>query len=62
METYDRERRQLPAPIGGWVWGWTRSAETWNGRLAMLALFSVLLLELVTGRGAIGTLLALMPQ
>ncbi|KAL6785866.1 FEC1 [Auxenochlorella protothecoides x Auxenochlorella symbiontica] len=62
LETYDRDRRQLPAPIGGWVWGWTRSAETWNGRLAMLALLSVLLLELVTGRGAIGTLLALMPR
>ncbi|PZD74440.1 hypothetical protein C1752_01285 [Acaryochloris thomasi RCC1774] len=25
-----------------WKWGWTRNAELWNGRLAMLGFFLVL--------------------
>lgn len=25
-----------------WEWGWTRNAELWNGRLAMLGFFVVL--------------------
>ena len=32
LETYDRERRVLPAPVLSWKWGWTRSAEIVNGR------------------------------
>ena len=32
LETYDRERRVLPAPVLPWKWGWTRSAEIVNGR------------------------------
>ncbi len=34
LQTYDRERRVLPAPVRMWQWGWTKSAETWNGRIA----------------------------
>ncbi len=34
LQTYDRERRVLPAPVRMWEWGWTKSAETWNGRIA----------------------------
>ena len=51
LETYDRDRRALPAPIVPWQWGWTKSAETWNGRIAMIALVVILLLEVTTGRG-----------
>lgn len=32
LETYDKERRVLPMPLTQWKWGWTQSAETWNGR------------------------------
>ncbi len=31
LEAYDRDRRVLPSPVEIWQWGWTRSAETWNG-------------------------------
>jgi len=41
LETYDRERRVLPPPVLIWKWGWTKSAETWNGRIAMLAIVVV---------------------
>jgi len=44
LETYDRERRVLPPPVLIWKWGWTKSAETWNGRIAMLAIVVVRLL------------------
>lgn len=53
LETYDRDRRVLPAPIQPWQWGWTKSAETWNGRIAMLALVVILLLEVTTGQGVL---------
>ena len=39
--------------ISSWIWGFTASAENWNGRLAMLGFFATLLLELVTGKGVI---------
>lgn len=29
LGAYDRERRTLPAPVGPWEWGFTKSAETW---------------------------------
>eukprot|EP01026_Neomeris_dumetosa_P063370 TRINITY_DN60153_c0_g2_i1.p1 TRINITY_DN60153_c0_g2~~TRINITY_DN60153_c0_g2_i1.p1 ORF type:complete len:496 (-),score=59.01 TRINITY_DN60153_c0_g2_i1:561-1991(-) len=56
LETYDSERRQLPAPILVWKWGWTRSAETWNGRIAMVAVMLILLLEVTTGQGVLTNL------
>jgi hypothetical protein len=34
-----------------WVWGFTTSAENWNGRLAMLGFSFLILIELVTGKG-----------
>ena len=33
LQAYDRERRVLPPPVSVWQWGWTKSAETWNGRI-----------------------------
>ena len=53
LETYDRERRVLPLPVFPWKWGWTKSAETWNGRIAMLAMAIVLILEVATGQGVL---------
>lgn len=51
LATYDIERRELPAPVAMWEWGWTKSAETWNGRAAMLAVLALLVLEVTTGQG-----------
>lgn len=59
LATYDGDRVRLPLPVdvgAVWRWGWTRSAEVWNGRLAMLCVFSALALELTTGRGVLSTL------
>jgi ferrochelatase len=50
LGAYDRERRALPAPVGPWEWGFTKSAETWNGRIAMVAIIVIFLLEITTGR------------
>ena len=57
LDAYDRERRVLPTPVLFWQWGWTISAETWNGRIAMLAVIVILTLEAFTGRGVIAGLL-----
>ncbi|CAH1434589.1 unnamed protein product [Lactuca virosa] len=51
LATYDSQRRELPAPVTVWEWGWTKSAETWNGRAAMLAVIVLLFLEVSTGEG-----------
>ncbi|TYI02190.1 hypothetical protein ES332_A11G253400v1 [Gossypium tomentosum] len=51
LATYDSQRRELPPPVTVWEWGWTKSAETWNGRAAMLAVLMLLLLEVTTGEG-----------
>ncbi|KAJ8769121.1 hypothetical protein K2173_000896 [Erythroxylum novogranatense] len=51
LATYDSKRRELPSPVTVWEWGWTRSAETWNGRAAMLAVLVLLVLEVTTGEG-----------
>lgn len=56
LEAYDRERRTVPPPVGLWQWGWTSSAEIWNGRVAMVAVFLILLLEVSTGQGIISSL------
>lgn len=49
LETYDNERPVLPSPEIAWTWGWTSSAETWNGRIAMVAVLLIFLLEITTG-------------
>ncbi|KDO58724.1 hypothetical protein CISIN_1g009474mg [Citrus sinensis] len=51
LATYDSKRNELPPPVTVWEWGWTRSAETWNGRAAMLAVLVLLVLEVTTGEG-----------
>ncbi|KAK6150834.1 hypothetical protein DH2020_015766 [Rehmannia glutinosa] len=51
LAAYDSQRRELPPPVVVWEWGWTKSAETWNGRAAMLAVFVLLVLEVTTGEG-----------
>ncbi|KAI5383957.1 ferrochelatase-2, chloroplastic [Lathyrus oleraceus] len=51
LAAYDSQRRELPPPILVWEWGWTRSAETWNGRAAMIAVLLLLFLEVTTGEG-----------
>ncbi|CAL1371851.1 unnamed protein product [Linum trigynum] len=51
LAAYDSKRRELPPPVTVWEWGWTRSAETWNGRAAMLAVLVLLVLEVTTGQG-----------
>lgn len=51
LATYDTQRRELPPPVPVWEWGWTKSAETWNGRAGMLAVLALLLLEVSTGQG-----------
>lgn len=59
IATYDRDRRALPSPVVMWEWGWTKSAETWNGRIAMIALISIVMLELTTGQSFIRNVLSL---
>ncbi|KAJ3675315.1 hypothetical protein LUZ60_004357 [Juncus effusus] len=51
LAAYDSKRGKLPPPITVWEWGWTKSAETWNGRAAMLAVLALLVLEVTTGEG-----------
>ncbi|TXG60230.1 hypothetical protein EZV62_014803 [Acer yangbiense] len=51
LAAYDSKRSELPPPVTVWEWGWTRSAETWNGRAAMLAVLVLLVLEVTTGQG-----------
>lgn len=53
LATYDTLRRELPPPVAMWEWGWTKSAETWNGRAAMLAVLTLLVLEVTTGQGVL---------
>eukprot|EP00192_Tetraselmis_astigmatica_P005298 CAMPEP_0117649278 /NCGR_PEP_ID=MMETSP0804-20121206/881_1 /TAXON_ID=1074897 /ORGANISM="Tetraselmis astigmatica, Strain CCMP880" /LENGTH=503 /DNA_ID=CAMNT_0005454993 /DNA_START=281 /DNA_END=1792 /DNA_ORIENTATION=+ len=57
LETYDRDRLALPTPYNhGWKWGWTKSAEVWNGRIAMVAIMTILAIEVVTGQGVVDSL------
>jgi protoporphyrin/coproporphyrin ferrochelatase len=57
LAVYDGERRQLPAPENlQWQPGWTLSSEAWNGRIAMVALAIIVLLEALTGRSVFGDL------
>ena len=59
LEAYDRERRAVPSPVDFWQWGWTKSAETWNGRVAMIGIWGIVALELFSGRSLIKQLLNL---
>ncbi|MFM6192938.1 MAG: chlorophyll A-B binding protein [Planktothrix sp.] len=34
-----------------WDWGFTPSAENWNGRLAMIGFLSAIVVELISGQG-----------
>nr|WP_083896860.1 chlorophyll a/b-binding protein [Oscillatoria acuminata] len=34
-----------------WKWGFTPSAEIWNGRLAMIGFLAATLIEIATGQG-----------
>ncbi|XP_020111569.1 ferrochelatase-2, chloroplastic isoform X2 [Ananas comosus] len=51
LAAYDSKRGELPPPVTVWEWGWTKSAETWNGRAAMLAVLALLVFEVTTGEG-----------
>ena len=55
LETYDKERKVLPSPVF-WEPGWTRNAEMWNGRIAMVAIIAILAIETLTGRGIVQNL------
>jgi hypothetical protein len=35
----------------GWNWGFTSSAESWNGRLAMIGFLAAIVIEFVSGQG-----------
>ena len=39
--------------MGRSPWGLKRNAEVWNGRLAQMAFTTVLLQELITGKGVV---------
>ncbi|MBE9009205.1 hypothetical protein IQ250_03180 [Pseudanabaenaceae cyanobacterium LEGE 13415] len=36
-----------------WKWGFTPSAEIWNGRLAMVGIVAAILVNLLTGQGSL---------
>ena len=46
-------RRGDARGLTGAAGDWTQSAETWNGRIAMLAIVVVLILEVVSGQGVL---------
>ena len=43
-------------PIPEQKMGFTRFAELWNGRLAMIGFLSAILVEMATGQGILGQL------
>ncbi|KAF5836888.1 ferrochelatase [Dunaliella salina] len=59
LQAYDRERRALPSPVCVCVCVCVCVAETWNGRLAMVALFVIVTIELATGQPILRTILEL---
>jgi hypothetical protein len=44
------------------TWGWTSTAELWNGRLAMLGFVLAIATELLTGQGVMQQLHSLLPH
>jgi hypothetical protein len=49
--TYQDSQEQIHEPILHWSWGFTPSAEIWNGRFAMIGFATVTVIELLTGNG-----------
>lgn len=54
-ETYHPPELTKLYPQEQWEWGLTTAAEVWNGRLAMVGFFA-LLIEMITGRGLLHSL------
>ena len=54
LDVYDRERLELPSPVTMWEWGFTKSAETWNGRIASELLPPHPPLMMITPRPTVG--------
>lgn len=59
LGAFDRDRPTLPSPTDFWEWGFTKSAEIWNGRIAMIAVLLILMFETVSGRGILHDLLSM---
>lgn len=54
MQVVDRdERLSYKHYSSEWKWGFTPSAEIWNGRLAMVGIVSAILVNLLTGQGSL---------
>lgn len=47
---------QTPTPNPEQKLGFTRFAEIWNGRLAMIGFVAAILVEMATGQGILGQL------
>ena len=47
----------VPSPVPLWEWGWTDSAEVLNGRLAMVAVLAIFVLETITGQSIVESMM-----
>ena len=60
LKTYDRDRRVLPPPLSPlFGWGFNKNAETINGRVAMVAIISIAVIEILTGQGVLARFLSI---
>lgn len=50
-DTNQDSKEQIYEPILHWSWGFTPSAEIWNGRFAMIGFSAATVIELLTGNG-----------
>lgn len=57
LAAYDRERGELPAPSEAWEFGFTKSAELVNGRVAMLGILAWAFLDARFGGGVFEALM-----
>lgn len=54
MQIVDREESLTYRHYSSeWKWGFTPSAEIWNGRLAMVGIVSAVLIDLISGQGVL---------
>ncbi len=54
MQIVDREENLSYKHYSSeWKWGFTPSAEIWNGRLAMVGITIAVLIDLVSGQGVL---------